>query len=227
MNSVPSATNTVGSGQNVTDEPVVRPRAGRRADDLHLALGLAALGVLLAVVVAVAVDLDEEPLGQRVDDADADAVQAAGDLVAAAAELAAGVEHGEHDLGRALALVRTGRVRVDRDAAAVVVDAAAAVGEQRDGDARAVAGHRLVDGVVDDLPDQVVQPGQAGRADVHARALAHRIEALEDLDVLGAVVPRTVALGGPRCCRCGVVNGHGGLVRSSCSRCVPIGSRDA
>ena len=117
-------------------------------------------------------------------------MQAAGDLVAVAAELAAGVEHGEHDLGRALALVRAGRVRVDGDAAAVVVDAAAAVGEQRDVDARAEAGHRLVDGVVDDLPDEVVEAGQTGGADVHARALADRVEALEDLDVLGAVVAR-------------------------------------
>ena len=46
-----------------------------------------------------------------------------------------------------------------------------------------MAGHRLVDGVVDDLPDQVVEPLQTGGADVHARALAHRVEALEHLDV--------------------------------------------
>ena len=47
-------------------------------------------------------------------------MQAAGDLVAAAvAELAAGVQDGEHDLGgRALLLL----VHVDRDAAAVVGD---------------------------------------------------------------------------------------------------------
>ncbi len=56
---------------------------GCRPDDLELALGLAALGVLLAVALAAAVDLEDEPLGQRVDDADADAVQATGDLVAA------------------------------------------------------------------------------------------------------------------------------------------------
>ena len=43
--------------------------------------------------------LEVEPLRQRVDDRDADAVQAAGDLVAAAvAELAAGVQDGQHDL---------------------------------------------------------------------------------------------------------------------------------
>ena len=59
--------------------------------------------------------------------------------------------------------------------------------QQGDVDAGAVAGHRLVDGVVDDLPDQVVQALQAGGADVHARALADRVEALEDLDVLGVV----------------------------------------
>ena len=55
---------------------------GRLADDGHLALRLAALGVLLEVALAVAVDLDQQPLGEGVDDADADAVQAAGHLVA-------------------------------------------------------------------------------------------------------------------------------------------------
>ncbi len=58
----------------------------------------------------------------------------------------------------------------------------AAVGQQRDLDAVAVAGQRLVDRVVDDLPDQVVQAALAGRADVHAGPLADRLEALEDLD---------------------------------------------
>ena len=99
---------------------------------------------------------------------------------------------------------------------------AAAVGQQRDDDARAVAGHRLVDGVVDDLPDEVVEAGQAGGADVHARALAHRVEPLEDLDVLGAVRPvagRAWRSGG------GVVSRHGRLVRWSCARCGPFGSR--
>ena len=55
-------------------------------------------------------------LDERVDHAHADAVQAARDLVATAAELAAGVQHGVHDLERVLA----GGVLADRDAAAVV-----------------------------------------------------------------------------------------------------------
>ena len=124
---------------------------------------------------------------------DADAVQAAGDRVAAAAELAAGVQHGQHDLDGAAAL---GLDDVDRDAAAVVGDADAAVGEQRDVDRVGVAGERLVDGVVDDLVDEVVQAALAGGPDVHAGALAHRLEALEHGD--GAGVVGAVDLAGVR-----------------------------
>ena len=178
------------------------------ADDEHLALRHAALGVLLTVVLAVAVDLDDQPFGQGVDDGDADAVEAAGHLVAVATELAAGVQHGEHDLGGALALVLARRERVDRDAPAVVVDLASAVGEQGDADAGAVARHRLVDGVVDDFPDQVMEPGQAGRADVHAWPFADRVEALEDLDGIGVVGRRRLRLIGirsPRATRLGDV----------------------
>ncbi len=58
-----------------------------------------------------------------------------------------------------------------------------AVGIERDDHLRGVAGERLVDRVVDDLVDHVMQARAViGVADVHARALAHRVEALEDLD---------------------------------------------
>ena len=59
---------------------------------------------------------------------------------------------------------------------------------ERDADAGAEARHRLVDRVVDDLPDEVVETGQTGGSDVHAGPLADRVEALQDLDVFGAVV---------------------------------------
>ncbi len=138
----------------------------------------------LPVHVPIAPDLDVEVGRQRVDDGDADAVQAAGHLVAAAAELAAGVQDGEHDLDGRLALALDD---VDRDAATVVDDAHAAVGEQRDDDLAGVAGQRLVDGVVDDLVDQVVQTALAGGADVHAGALADRVQAFENGDRAGVV----------------------------------------
>ena len=67
-----------------------------------------------------------------------------------------------------------------------------AVGVERHGDAVGMAGQRLVDGVVDHLVDHVVQAGAViGVADIHARALAHRVEALENLDGIGAIIAAT------------------------------------
>ena len=92
-------------------------------------LGLAALVALLPDA-AVAPDLELELGRERVDDGDADAVQAARDLVAAAvAELAAGVQRRQHDLRGGLAQLR---VALDRDPAAVVDDGDAVVGMQGD-----------------------------------------------------------------------------------------------
>src|SRR5688500_9336935 len=129
-------------------------------------------------------DLDDEVGRQRVHDGHADAVQAAGDLVARAAELAAGVEDRVDDLERALSGLL---LLVRRDAASVVGDGdlVALVDGHIDAIARAV--HRLVDRVVEDLADEVVEAADVGRSDVHAGAATHRLESLEDLDVLGAV----------------------------------------
>ncbi len=143
-----------------------------------------AVGERLGPAVAVALDLDVELGRQRVDDRDADAVQATGDLVAAAAELAAGVQRGEDQRdGRDL----LGGVLVDRDAAAVIDDPDAAIGLQGDRDVGGVARERFVDRVVDDLVDEVVESAFTGRADVHAGALANRLQTFEDLNVAGVV----------------------------------------
>ena len=183
------------SGRNVIVVPVssvgsaLRDRPLRRAAD-----------VLLDPGEAVALDLDVQLLRERVHDGHAHAVQTAGHLVAAAvAELAAGVQDGQHDLEGGLALLLHG---VDGDAAPVVDhrDRAVRVDLHRDGVAE--AGERLVDRVVDHLVDEVVQAAHAGRPDVHARALAHRFEALEDGDVLGVVAgARLVVVVGSVCQR--------------------------
>ena len=150
------------------------------------ALDRIAAVVALLVDLAVAPDLQVERLRQRVHDRDADAVQTAGDLVAVVVELAAGVQHGQHDFrGRPAALVL-----IDGNAAAVVDDGHRVVDVDRDVDLIAVAGQRLVDRVVDDLVDEVMQARRAGRADVHRRPLAHGLEAFEDLDLVRAVVVR-------------------------------------
>jgi len=91
------------------------------------------------VLLAIPVDVSLEPLGKCVYDREANPVEAAGHLVAAAAELAARVQDGEHDLERAAAVL----LLVDRDPATVVLDGDAAVGVDGDEDLGAVAGERL------------------------------------------------------------------------------------
>ena len=106
-------------------------------------------------------------------------METAGDLVSAAAELAAGVEDGhDHFEGRFVHL----RMLVDRDTAPVVDDRHDAVGADGADDVIAVAAERLVDRVVDDLADEVMQASVIGAADVHARTPSNRFESFEDLD---------------------------------------------
>ena len=155
----------LGLKRMVVPRSVVVPTTAERA------LGLAQL-VLLAVQLAVALDGELQHVRQRVDHRDADAMQAAGDLVRVVVEFTAGVQHGHDDLGRRAVLFL---VDVDRDAAAVVGDGDGFVGVDRDDDPVAVAGQRLVDRVVDDLENHVVQAGAViGVADVHSGALSDR-----------------------------------------------------
>src|SRR5262249_7999451 len=134
--------------------------------DLLDAGGRLAAPVGLPVLAAVAADGGDELLRQGVDDGGADAVQAAGvEVVVVVAELAAGVQHGQDDLQAGL--LQLG-VDVDGDAAAVVLHGDGVAGlVQGDVDGVGVAVEVLVNGVVDDLPDEVVQPLAIDAADVH------------------------------------------------------------
>ena len=154
-----------------------RAGAARRAELLHGRCRLALLEPLLPLR-AVALDGGDQLLRQRVDDAGADAVEAAGGLVVALLELPAGVEHREDHLERALLRLR---VLVHRDAAPVVRDGdGGAVGVKRHRDVRCVAVHRLVDGVVEDLPDEMVQPGGRRRRRCTCRDACGRARALRE-----------------------------------------------
>ncbi len=113
-------------------------------------------------------------------------MQTAGHLVGVLVEFPAGMQLGHDDLGRrdAFALVDVGR-----DAATVVAHRAGAIGIEHHVNLLGVARERLVDGIVDDLVDHVMQARTViGVADIHARTLADRIEALKDLDRFRAVV---------------------------------------
>jgi hypothetical protein len=133
---------------------------------------------------AVAGDFDFEPLGEGVDAFGADAVEAAGVLVGALAELAAGMEVGEDEFDGGDAPLG---VDIDRDAAAVVADGDRAVDVDRHLDALAEPGEVFVDGVVEHLEDAVVEAAFVGVADVHARPFADRLETFQLVDLRGVV----------------------------------------
>src|SRR6185436_2735681 len=88
----------------------------------------------------------------------------------------------------------------------VVPDLDRAVGAQGHVDVVAVAGERLVDGVVDDLPEAVHEAAGVGRPDVHAGPLADGFEPLEDGEVTRGVVRRAP---GPLAPRAAVAAGGG------------------
>ena len=109
----------------------------------------------------------------------------AGYLISAAAELAAGMEHGEYNSdGR-----KPGRLLdPHRDTAAVIRHRNDIARQNTDIDLIAEARKGLVDRVVYNLIDKMMQAPFAGGAYVHARTLAHRLQALENLYLITAVI---------------------------------------
>jgi len=89
-----------------------------------------------------------------------------------------------HDLGCRDALAG---MKLDRDPSAIIVDGNARIDVNGDGDTLTLARKTLIDGVVDDLEDEVVKTSLRRVADVHPGALPDGFEALEDPNVLGAV----------------------------------------
>src|SRR5579872_7480908 len=137
--------------------------------------------------MVVAPNLDVELLAERVDAADTDAVQAARNLVGGGIELAASMELGEHDFDRGHLLAVGQSLHVRWNAAPVVDHRNRVVHMDDDVDLLGVAGEGFVDGVVDDLIDEMVEAHFAGGSDVHGRTQPDSLEALEDFDVLACI----------------------------------------
>ena len=150
------------------------------AEVLELALGMAALE-RHAIELLAARDLDLEPRGQRIHHRHADAVQAARGLVNLGVELAAGMQRAHDDFERGF--FREFRMRIDRNAAAVVGHGQESVGAQFHFDEGGMARQRLVHGIVDDLGEQMVQRLFVGAADIHAGPAPYRLEAFQHLDI--------------------------------------------
>ncbi len=109
--------------------------------------------VLLRPRVAFAPDLEIQLFGEGIHAAHADAMQAAGDFVAVGIEFAAGVEFGHDDLSGGDAFLL---VDADRNAAAVIFHGHRVIIADDHLDMGGIAGERFVDGIVDDLVDQMV-----------------------------------------------------------------------
>ena len=134
---------------------------------------------------ALAADLEFQPNRQGVDHRNANAMQATRNLVGVLVELSAGMQLRHDDFGSGDAF---GGVDIGRNAAAIVGHGAGSIRVQGDRHKGSVPSQGLVDGVVDDLVDHVMQArAVVGIADIHARPLADRIQALENLDGIGAV----------------------------------------
>ncbi len=144
-----------------------------------------AVGESDPVLQAPAPDARAQPRRQGVNHRGPHAVQAARRLVGVGVELAARVQFGEYQLNGGAALLL---VHVAGDATAVIGDRQRTVRLDRHVHPRRVAGLGLVQRVVDDLVGHVVQARAiVGVADVHPRALSHRVESLEQADVAAVV----------------------------------------
>ena len=113
-------------------------------------------------------------------------MQTTGNLVGVVVELTAGVQHRHDNFGGGYTFFF---MDIHRDTTAIILDRDGLIGVDDHADFRAVTRQSLVDGVIHQFKDHVVQAGAiVGIADVHTRALAHRIQSLEDFDAGGIVV---------------------------------------
>ena len=191
----------------------LRPAFRGRTDDLDRAARLAAL-TLEMIVLAITVDVRLQPFAQGVNHADADAVQAAGHLVAVAVELAAGMQSREHHLECTDLDVL---VHFDGDAPPVVFDRAGAIDLNADQNLRALAGERLIDRVVEHLIDEVVQTADPAVADIHIRAFADGLDTAQDFDAAGIVL-MSIHMRPRMRNRCRIVSRQRNEARSAASR---------
>ncbi len=184
------------------------PSAGAAALQVH-AGDTVKKGQVLAIIDSP--DLSAKLAQER---SNADAMQATRDLIAVLVELAASVQFCQGDFSRrALGLVLVVHLHAGGDAAAVVHHADGVVGVDGDQNVVAVARQGFVDGVVHHLKNQVVQAGAVGRVtNVHTGALAHGLQAFQNLD-------RTFAVGFGRTSLVGVDGGlEVGAVRAAFAR---------
>ena len=134
----------------------------------------------LAIKHLAARDLHLEEIGEGVDDAHTDAVQAARGLVDLGVEFAARMQH-RHDHFEC-GFFRELRMRINRNAAPIIGDTYRAVVLKLDLDEARMSRDRLVHRIVDDLGEEMMHRLLVGAPDIHAGTATHGLEPLEHLD---------------------------------------------
>ena len=156
----------------------------RVADNLQGGNRLAAL-IALLVLVSVPADDYFEPLGKRVNNRSAYAVQTAGYLVSSAAEFAAGMQDGKYDLngGNSFLLVD-----FYRNTAPVVLNRYGAVRVNAYVDFRTNTCQRFIHRVINNFVNKVVKSALRRASDVHTGTPANRFQSFKDLNLFRAVL---------------------------------------
>ena len=180
----------IGENGRARHEAHGRAAQGRWSDYLERIDRLAE-AIFLLMLEPIAVNRQIQHFRQGVDHGYADTVQAAGNLVRVVVELAASVQHGHDHFGSRTPFF----VHVDRNATAIIDHTDRGIAVDGHDHTIAISCQSLIDGVVHHLEHHVVQAGTViGIADVHARALAHRFQAFEYLDVARIVMVVLIVL---------------------------------
>ena len=153
------------------------------SDNFHLLVIVSAAELLIVNFVSV-IDFKLEPFRKSIYNRRAYAVQAARNLISAAAELTARVENGINYGRRGNALFR---VNSRRYSSAVIGYFDNVSGEDFHLDFGAVPRESFVYRVIDDFINEMMQTGRASRTDIHTGALADRLKPLKNLYIARVV----------------------------------------
>ncbi len=155
----------------------------RIADDMQIVYRVAPFKTL-GIDMPVLGNFNFQPLGKRVYNGGTNAVQTAGNFIAAAAEFTARVQNSENNRYRRQSCFF---VNAGGNSAPVITHADHIIRQNFTLNMGADAGKRLVYRIINNFIHKVVKSPGPGGADIHARPFAHRLKAFQHLNILGGI----------------------------------------
>ena len=146
------------------------------------------------MLLAIAANGQTQPLRQRIDARNTNAVQTTGNLVGVLVELTAGMQFRQRDFGRrTLGFVFVVHFDADRDTPAVVGHTDRIIRVNGDYDVITMSGQCFVNRVVDNFENKVMQTCTVGSVtDVHPRTFTNCLQAFKNLNTGFTVTRRGV-----------------------------------